>query len=317
MTSGYRPALVAASIVMFLATPLEAQRYTLDSVVTHVDSAVRLLATRARLPTLEANHNAVRNVLRADPTALQLGLDDMAAIISRTTPSVGTIARWNPALIEYSARPGFRALLLQLVNVGSTAVRILRDSAPPPDTSVITMLNAPIDRLQDLVLKMGIAVNQAKLHRYEVKYGPDAPPLNAVEVLVNAATQWLPTFGPDKNGWTGPNEFILAYRTLEGAVNEKGDSASLVSAGQFGVRHFLWDKPAGTQNSLLRLLRPRYTSLGLTITSSADKPLVRPWGAGNRLGAFLGYGEVHAAYIFEKPRRILVGSGKQFIPYAF
>jgi hypothetical protein len=315
MTSRRRT-LVVASVVTLFATRLEAQRYTLDSVVTHVDSAMRLLATRARLPTLEANYNSARNVLRADPVALQLGLDDMAAIISRTTPSVATIARWDPTLIEYSARPGFRTLLLQLVNVGSTAVRIVRDSALA-DTGQITVLYAPIDKLQTLVLQMGIAVNQAKLRRYEIKYGPDAPPLYAAEVFLNAATQWLPSFGPDANGWTGPNEFILAYRTVEAAFNEKGDSAKLVSAGQFGVRHFLWAQPSAARNRLLSYLKPRHTSLGLTITSSSDKPLVRPWGAGNRLGAFLGYGEVHAAYLFEKPRRILVGTGKQFIPYAF
>jgi hypothetical protein len=312
MTTRWR-AMVAAALAIVPAI-VEAQVYTLDSVVTHVEAAVQQANAQTPSPTLLANLNAVRNVLRADPEALKLGLDDLAAIITRTKPSASTIARWNPQLLEYAARPGFRALLLQLVNVGSTAIRQLVATLPPAE---LRDLEAPIDRLQTLVLQMNLVQNETKLQRYEMKYGPKAPALNAVEVVVNAAAQWLPTFGPDANGWPGPNEFILAYRTAELAVTERGDSAKLVSVGQVGMRRYLWNQSTRTDNRLLRILRPGHASLGMAITSSSDKPLVRPWGAGNRLGAFLGYGDIHAAYLFEKPRRILVGTGKQFIPYAF
>jgi len=274
---------------------------------------VQLATATTPNAVLQANLDAARNVLRADPDALGLRLDELAAIIARATPSIATIARWNPKVLAYASRPGFRAVLLNLVNVGSTAIRMM--GALP--RLQLDLLEAPIDRLQSVVLQLGIAVNEEKLRRYEIKYGPRAPVLNAAEVLLNVATQWLPTFGPDDNGWTGPNEFILAYRAVEFGFTSRADSAKLISAGQFGVRHYFWSAAPATDNRLTRLLKPGYATFGVTMTSSADAPLVRPWGPDNRLGAFLGYGDVHAAYLFEKPRRILIGTGKQIIPYAF
>jgi hypothetical protein len=307
--------LTAGAIALTAIHPVEAQQYDVSSLVASVEAAVKLATKNPANARLDSSFRAARVALGSDPDAMQLRLDDIAALIARSKPSLGVVGRWNPSLIAYTSRSEFRTALLDLVRVGNTALARIDTTVAPRDS--INALEAPLDQLQTLVLHKSQQVLAEKLRRYELKYGPGAPALNAAEVVLNLGTQWLPTFGPNSDGWVGPNEFILAYRAMQGATSVRGDSASLLSSGQFGVRHYFWDKGARTENDFLRFVKPGNASGGLMITSSSDKALVRPWGRGNRLGAFLGYGDIHAAYVWDKPRRLLIGSGKQFIPYAF
>jgi len=308
---------------MFSASTLAAQgvqgaphsSYTLDSILTSLHRAAEIAQLATAAPDVSRRLDSLSNELRARPGATALNTEQLASVVTNTRSGLATVARWNPDVAKYATQPAFRDALLRLARIGNSSIEPKLDGRLSPQE--IRALLAPLTALHAATLRMSQAWNEEKLRRFELKYGPDAPTLNGVEVLLNYGAQWVPALGPRSDGAPNPLEVIAAYRTLELAVNEAADTARMVATAQFGLRRYFWNANWGTGNRLQRMLRPRHASAGIVLLGPSEKPFVRAWGADHRRGVFLGWGALHAAYVFESPRRILIGTGKQLIPYAF
>jgi hypothetical protein len=184
---------------------------------------------------------------------------------------------------------------LPLIANGSV-LQALRAKGVPPAT-IQTML-APTFQLGRRVRDCATAKSDEKLRRIEIKYGEDSPSLNFVEVGANYLAQFVPKLGPTVDGWPSRYE-------------------NIVSAGQLGLRWYHWNPNWGSGSRIDQLKRPRHASFGAYAIGPDDRPLQKPWDKGNRFGAFVGWGDFHAAYVFEAPRRVLIGHGKLLIPYVF
>lgn len=318
MTAAARVPLLAG-VLLATAVDLHAQVTTLADVLASLERAAGVAQLRTAEPIAAARLDSASRALR-EADAGRLTIDQVADAITRNRAGFGTVARWDPRMEQLLAQPWFRGALLTLPLVANGSVAPLLEERGVPRDSIRGLL-APTDELGRRVGERALASNQEKLRRYEIKYGPDSPRLNAVEVGLNYAGQlWLPFLQPSADGWPSRFEIIAAYRTAELTAFRGADDdleGHVVSAGQLGVRWYHFGERWGAGNRLQRVLRPRYGSAGAYVMGPRDLPLQRPWAKGNRPGLFIGWGGFHVAYVFESPRRFVIGTGTQLIPYVF
>jgi hypothetical protein len=93
--------------------------------------------------------------------------------------------------------------------------------------------------------------------------------------------------------------------------------ARVVSTTHLGMRHYQFGEDWGTGNTFQRLLKPRNFSLGFMAMSASDVALATPFRGAQRLGGFLDWGSARTAFASGKNWRIVIGAGKQIIPYLF
>ena len=319
MRATRRDAWAGAVLLVLVAGAAGAQEppalpaYTLDSIVTSLHRAASVAGLSG---DAAARLDSLTRELRARPGAMELTVAQLAGVVTGMKAGLSGVARWNTDVARYATQPAFRDALLRLARVGSSSIEPGLEDRGLPNAEIRALL-APLSALHAATLRMSQAWNEEKLRRFELKYGPDAPTLNALEVLLNYGAQWIPPLAPRKDGAPNPLEIVAAYRTLDVAVAEGMDTARMVATVQLGVRRYFWNAEWGTGSRWQRLLRPRHASAGVILLGPSEKPFVRAWGPDHRRGVFLGWGALHAAYVLESPRRILVGTGKQLVPYAF
>lgn len=311
--AGELPAQVACD-----TTTIAGHVYTLEEVL----ATLELGAARVNLAVADSGAKSALDSLALqlrDAKAGHITVGEMAAMIVSGHVRVRDVARWDPRASELLAQKWFydAVLALPLIANGSLLpeMRKQRLSRPTMDS-----LLAPTNQLGVRVRACASAKSAEKLRHLEVKYGEGSPSLNLAEVGLNYVGQWLPLLKPAADGWPSRYELIAAYRPMEltGTKTSGADArATLISAGQLGIRWYHWDPNWGSGGRIAQLERPRYASLGAYAIGPQDKPLQKPWENGRRLGVFLGWGDVHAAYVFDAPRRVLIGHGKQLIPYVF
>jgi hypothetical protein len=318
---------LACSATLGIARPVGAQdcapapgarQYTLGELLRSLDSSAARANLAADKPAAAAALDSISTLLR-DAKAEPIAIGQIAQLIVARRVTVGEVARWSPEATSVVAQKWFRdaVLGLALIANGSILPALRAHGVPPAE---IQSSLQPMLQLGTLVRACASAKSSEKLRRIEVKYGEGSPSLNLVEVGANYLAQWVPKLRPSPDGWPSRYELIAAYRPAEITASKSGDAdakASLVSAGQLGLRWYHWNPAWGTGSRLDQLKRPRHASLGAYAIGPNDKPLEKPWSKGSRVGAFLGWGDVHAAYVFESPRRLLIGHGKQIIPYVF
>jgi hypothetical protein len=320
----WRSPVVSLAIAISLAAPRAVGAQEVGGSLTLGDilDSLHRAADVVHLATVQPQAGVVLDSLTHvldNARARGLTVSELTAVIEQQDLGFRTVARWDAEVYRVLAQDGFRQALIGLQQIAMTVLRPLL-SAQLPETAVRTLF-APISALGSAILQHGREGNQERLRRYEVKYGPTAPRLNIGEVALNyAAQRWLPGFKASADGLPSPYELVTAYRTAElTATRDSGQSmrAHFVSGAQLGFRRYNFDPNWGTGGKLAQLIRPGDSSLGMYVVAPRDLPLQRVWGSGVRGGAFVGWGGVHAAYVFGKPQRIIFGNSLQILPYMF
>ncbi len=152
-----------------------------------------------------------------------------------------------------------------------------------------------------------------KLRRFERKYGPSTPKLNAVEVVLNFGAQWLPGFRPNGDGWPSRHEVVASYVPTYLTVTD--GKARAVTVAELGVRSYLWTDGWGGRTG--GVLRPGYVSFGLALAGEADGALSSPLRGASRFGGFFGWGDAKVAFVGGREPRFLVTRQVQLVPWGF
>lgn len=210
-----------------------------------------------------------------------------------------------------SAVPPRLALGLRQTHVGLRGAYVARGAPAPAIDSILT----PTRELQESFRGVAAVDAESRLNRYEIKYGPGAPPLNAVEVLANFALQWVPGFRAGPSG-PGPLEMIASYSTSGAtAENASVNSIHLVSTTRVGVR--VYDFSGQNGKSIVDALRPAEFSFGWAAIAGENAPLQAPLARTLRGGGFLGVGPLYAALTMVRGKQLVIGASGQLVPYVF
>jgi hypothetical protein len=266
-------------------------------------------------PAAATRLDSLDRLLR-DAGASDITVGQVAALLHGRRPTFSAVARWDPERYSVLSREWFSEAVITVSRITNTFLAPLLDSVPARKKGILE----PADSLLGAMLTLAQAANQEKLRRYELKYGPTAPRLNAAEVALNYLLQFVPGLGVRADGSPTPWEAVAAYRTTEltAVTPDGGDPrVRVVSGARLGLRYYTFDAQAGTGSLLTKLRHPGSVSAGLFLMGPRDEPLDRAWGSGSRPGIFLGWGDVHVSYVFGTERRVVVGSGKLVVPYVF
>jgi hypothetical protein len=176
-------------------------------------------------------------------------------------------------------------------------------------------LFAPLDSLNVHGQQAALSVSIEALRRYELKYGPGSARLNLFEAALNHVLQHWAPFGPGDDG-PGPWELIAGYSSAYATV--AGEKLRAVSAVELGLRHYFYMSGWGDDDAWTGYLRPRYFTFGMLVSGAEDGALRAPGGAGqSRLGGFVSWGGIKAAYIGGDEPRFMLSRQMQFIPNLF
>lgn len=173
----------------------------------------------------------------------------------------------------------------------------------------------PITRMTADSLRDALDRDLAKMRRFEKKFGPRAPRLNALEVGLNFVLQRLPGFRPTEENGPGRLEVIAAYDAAYLTVVD--DEPELISTAGFGLRCYMFGDGWGERDGLAGVLRPAYLALGMLVAPDADGALLWPWQGDSRLGAFVTWGELKLAYVGGDEQRFMVSREFEAIPWLF
>lgn len=297
------------------ALPVRAQDFTLDAML----DSLRRGATVVNLAAIDAaaarQLDSTTNLLRgAGAGVLSLKVRTLAEVITSRRTRFSDANRWDPRATDALAQPWFRGAILSLAKIANgTLADSLERKAPQESKGLL----APTDSLGRAVRELASQQGTERLRRLEIKYGSGSPQLNVVEATVNYVFQWVPGLRSGADGSPNRHEFLAAYRTVEVATaGAPTDGPHLVSAGQIGMRWYHWRRSWGQGSARAQLLRPRYASAGLYVLGDDVSPLKFPSSA-DRLGAFVGWGALHVAYVFDGDGRLFVGTDKLLVPHLF
>ena len=187
------------------------------------------------------------------------------------------------------------------------------DNANVPRDEVRSLLRA-YDALDAKLLAGALDRTLARLGRYERKFGPGAPRLNAIEVLLNYSVQTLPGFRYDPVKGPGPWEIVASYTTAY--FTYTNSAPEVVSASEFGLRHYNFREGWG-KGGLRGYLKPGHLAFGMAVAGEKDGPLVWPGRGDTRLGGFFAWGDLKVAYVGGNNSRWLVTQQFQIIPLVF
>ncbi len=242
----------------------------------------------------------------------------LAAVIASRRPSFSAVARWEPDQYDVRVEPNFLADVVTMRGIANNqlADAITRKLGRPETDRLLVR----IDSLHSAILATAKAQNLEKLRRYEIKYGPKSPRLNAPEVGLNYLAQRMPGFGPTSDGWPGSLEIVATYSTTELTVvrNSNRDlRAHVVSASHFGVRKYQFGGNWGTGGGLSGILKPAHMAAGATLMGPTDQVLGNPLRRGRRLGGFVSWGDILIGFVAGHERRVLFSRNLKVIPYLF
>ena len=223
-------------------------------------------------------------------------IDQLAAIVTKTHPTIGDVARWNPQPHPAWAEPWFYDALVRLRRIANAAgTGIGPRLVTAFGASVADHFIAPMDELETKILAFAQAKNAEKLRRYEIKYGPESARLNIAEVLINYIVA-RPSWSPLAPGEDGPSPFELVgmYTTsdLTGSRSDDKFHPHVIGGAYTGVRYYRFRR--GPMNTLGRikafLVAAASWRVGAFFIGSTDPSLISPFGNGHRTGGFLEWG---------------------------
>lgn len=297
-----QPARFDTSLVStFTVAALTAAARTGDSIAdfraSNPATHARLTAVLARLDRPEVMRLPLSLVARPERVT-GIGRQAGFAFVSRATRPSNA-----PGLAEYDG-PALDTLAMLM------AQELPRALEPILGEDRTDRLLEPLEAFNFARRNVSIAQSLEKLRRYERKYGPGSPRLNAVEVLLNYGAQWLPGFRPDVEGWPGALEVVASYvPTYLTLADGKGRA---MSVAELGFRRYLWSKGFGSS-----VLKPGYVSLGLAVAGERDGAMTSPLRGKSRVGAFLGWGESKIAYVGGSENRVMITRQIQLVPWVF
>ena len=295
--------------------------YTLDDVLTSLRKGADTLDLARTNPAQNQALDSISAMLRAADAA-PLSIDALAGFITKTHPSFSDVARWRSEREAPWAQPWFYDALVRLRRLANAAGSgigpqlVARFGAATAEHFI-----APMDELETKILRNAQAINTEKLRRYEMKFGPESARLNIVEVVINYLIErpsWSP-FAPDENG-PSPFELVSSYSTSGLTANRTADDkvrAHLVAGAHAGFRFYRFGEKKSGGNALQKFLAPKYVGAGAFFMGAQDRPLISPFETGHRSGGFLDWGPARAGFTAGKDWRIVLGVGKQILPYLF
>ena len=304
-------------LVALCALPVRAQdarHYTLRDVFAGIHRGEERASFASANPVSAAHIDALEGYF----DRIDLGgasLNDVIAVYTTRGPDFKAIAgwnrdRWSPGLVD-------SLTMVRSIANGELYPALRRLQLPKPSLDSIM---APLDSLQDKLLAVQLASNKEKLRRFFIKYGPNAPRLNAAEVLLNYVAQLaIPGFLPSPDGTPTPNELVATYRTTDLTASQTAVDpfrAHVVTSGQVGLRRYTFDEGCG-EGRFADLLHPCQWSLGGFLVGPSDSPLNSPWQLRHRGGFYLARGKYHVGAIFGGDRRLVFGVDQQLLPYVF
>lgn len=191
--------------------------------------------------------------------------------------------------------------------------RALERATPAVSEDSVDRILAPLDALNFARRNISIAQSLEKLNRFERKYGPDAPQLNAVEVAANYLAQFVPLFRPNNEGWPSRLELVGSY--VPAYLTMVDGNARALTVAEVGMRSYIWKRGWGGKEG--GVWRPGYISFGVAVAGARDGVFVSPLQGDSRYGAFLGWGEAKVAFLGGDRKRVLVTRQFQAIPWVF
>jgi len=320
---------LAAALVLSAAQVATAQTgaarqtesYTLEDVLTSLRRGADTLGLASVNPAQNRALDSVSAMLRA-ADATGLSIDALASFITKTHPSFSDVARWSPQAKAAWAEPWFYDALVRLRRIANAAGSGIGPQLVAKfGAAVADRFIAPMDELETKVLQNAQAVNAEKLRRYEIKFGPESARLNIAEVIVNYLVErpsWSP-LAPDENG-PSPLELVTSYSTSGLTASHSLDNkvrAHLVAGAHAGFRFYRFNDKLVAGNALQNFISPRYFGAGAFFMGSQDRTLISPLETGHRTGGFLDWGAARAGFTLGKDWRIVLGVGKQILPYLF
>lgn len=311
--------LCAASLAIRAAGAQDSAIPAADVPPTRLGDVVATVRMAASASNFAASHPALDSALARQVAvlessgALMLTVDQIAGVIEPPAPAV--IARRRQSRFAFGARPEIGIAVDSLRTIANGE---LLDLAETTSTRAnLTRLWRPLDELHRALLQVSLATSMEKLRRYEIKFGPGSARLNAVEVLLNygAVATRLPGFGPDGNGWPGALELVAAYNAAY--LTYAQSRPTLLSAGEIGIRQYMFARGWGSGGALGRLLRPGYVAAGAVVLGERERALVWPLEGRSRIGPFVAWGEIKLGYLGGREQRVLVSRHVQLVPWVF
>ncbi|MCK4511002.1 hypothetical protein KAW64_04645 [bacterium] len=183
------------------------------------------------------------------------------------------------------------------------------------DDEAVDEMYKPLTDYQRSILSASLKRDLEKMRRFEKKFGPRAPRLNALEVGLNFVCQRLPGFYPTDEAGPGPFEIVASYDPAFLTVVE--EKPELISTAGFGIRYYLFGDGWGEEEGLAGMLKPGYFSLGVLVAPEEDGALLWPWQGESRIGGFATWGNLKVAYIGGDEDRYMVSREFEAIPWLF
>ena len=175
----------------------------------------------------------------------------------------------------------------------------------------------PYDELGAVLREQQLRRTLERLRRYELKFGPGAPRLNVMEVLLSYCFQTVRGFGYDPEEGPGPWEWIASIATTY--FTRTKAHTDIVSAAELGLRRYRFKEGWGG-GGWRGYVKPRYFSFGIAVAGQKTGPLVMPWRyVEPQIGGFVSWGDVKLAVVSGSGRdtRWLLTKQVQLVPLVF
>jgi hypothetical protein len=226
--------------------------------------------------------------------------------------SLWRVARWNSREAIAVLTPTEGAALDSLARITLQFLPDLLERRVSADST--DALLAPISAFNRARLTESLAQSLEKLRRYERKFGPQSPKLNAAEVALNFVAQSVPPFRPSADGWPSAFEVVASY--VPTYLTERDGRVQAWTVLEAGLRRYSFGDGWG-EDGWAGVLRPGHVSAGVAIVNGGAGAMGEPWRGDNRLGAFLAWGSAKIAVVGGEGPRVLITRQVQVIPFVF
>ncbi len=304
------------------APPCAAQPATSRAIEGTVGDLIRSARTSARVARLADTMPQQYERLQQHLDALgRLALDTLridevarASMASRESgrASLLRVSRWSSSSAIAVLTPAEGEAIVAMVD---HAINFLPDllELRVSDDSTDALL-APLRDFNTARLGESLAQSLEKLRRYEKKYGPQSPKLNAAEVALNFVAQSVPPFRPSADGWPSAFEVIASY--VPTYLTEHDGRVQAWTVLEAGLRRYSFGEGWG-KSGWEGVIRPGHVSAGLAVVNGGAGALGEPWRGDNRLGAFFAWGSAKFAVVGGDGPRFLITRQVQVLPFVF